>query len=130
MGDAYAAADLVLCRAGASTLAELWAVGRPAILVPYPFAHADHQTSNARAAVDAGAATLLPDQEMSGPRLVAAVTALIGAPGKLSEMAASSRALGRPDAAGAVLEIVWEMAGQPPASISEKVQQGTKQGAA
>jgi UDP-N-acetylglucosamine--N-acetylmuramyl-(pentapeptide) pyrophosphoryl-undecaprenol N-acetylglucosamine transferase len=130
MGDVYAAADLVLCRAGASTLAEVWAVGLPAILVPYPHAHADHQTSNARAAVDAGAAALLADSELSGPRLFAEVEALINEPQKLDGMAEASRGLGRPDAAQAVLDLVWEIVGQPRDRTADGVEQGAKRGAA
>ena len=130
IGDAFAAADLVLCRAGASTLAELWAVGLPSVLVPYPHAHADHQSSNARVAVLAGAAELLPDQQLSGQRLAAEINSLIEEPEKLAQMAERSHTLGRRDAAQAVLDLVWEMTGQPGDRRHELVQQGTKRGAA
>lgn len=112
MGDAYAAADLVLCRAGASTLAEVTLVGLPAILVPYPHAHADHQTHNARALVSASAAVLLPDGELSGRRLVDEVDALVGNADRLTAMGQASRRLGRPEAARAILDAVWEMVGE------------------
>jgi UDP-N-acetylglucosamine--N-acetylmuramyl-(pentapeptide) pyrophosphoryl-undecaprenol N-acetylglucosamine transferase len=130
MGDAYAAADLVLCRAGASTLAELWAVGLPSLLVPYPYAHADHQSANARSAVTAGAATLLPDQELSGPRLVSEVGALFDDPPTRDKMAVASRALGRPDAARELLQVVWEMVGRPAGTMPGHLEQGAKRGAA
>lgn len=130
MADAYAAADLVACRAGASTLAELWATGRPAILVPYPYAHADHQTANARAAVEAGAAVMLPDSELNGPILAAEVGATIEAPEKLARMAEASRSLGRPDASRAVLDLAWEIAGWKSELLPERLQQGSKRGAA
>ena len=130
MGDAYAAADLILCRAGASTLAEVWAVGLPAVLVPYPHAHADHQSRNAQAAVNAGAATLLPDHELSGARLVGEIGALMVDSQTLAGMAHASRSLGRPDAADAVLDVVWEMVDQPRGREPRQIEQGTKRGAA
>ena len=67
MGDVLAAADLVLSRAGASSIAEIAALGVPAVLVPYPFATADHQTTNARYLTDAGAAVLFADDEVATP---------------------------------------------------------------
>ncbi len=97
-GDALAAADLAVARAGGSIF-EIAAHGLPAILVPYPHAAADHQTGNARWMVDAGAATLLPDAEVSAQRLRAEVDALLADPGRLRAMAAASQALARPDAA-------------------------------
>jgi UDP-N-acetylglucosamine--N-acetylmuramyl-(pentapeptide) pyrophosphoryl-undecaprenol N-acetylglucosamine transferase len=97
--DAYAAADIVLCRAGASTLAEIAAAGLPAILVPYPYAMADHQTHNARAFVAAGAAVLVPNAEATGARIAREVQDLLGEPRRLAAMSAASRALARPEAA-------------------------------
>ena len=86
---------------------ELAQYGLPAILIPYPHASADHQTANARWMADAGAATILPDAEVSPQRLRAEVDALLGAPERLAEMAAASRRLARPDAAAAVaLEVL------------------------
>jgi UDP-N-acetylglucosamine--N-acetylmuramyl-(pentapeptide) pyrophosphoryl-undecaprenol N-acetylglucosamine transferase len=96
--DALAAADLVASRAGGSVL-ELAAVGLPAILVPYPHATADHQTLNARHMERAGAAIVVPDDELDGPRLAREVGALLGAPQRMSEMSNAARAAARPDAA-------------------------------
>jgi UDP-N-acetylglucosamine--N-acetylmuramyl-(pentapeptide) pyrophosphoryl-undecaprenol N-acetylglucosamine transferase len=97
-GDALAAADLTVARAGGSIF-EVAAHGLPAILVPYPHAAADHQTANARWMVDAGAAVLVPDADVTPQRLDDAVGALLGDPARLAAMAAASRALARPDAA-------------------------------
>ncbi len=96
--DALAAADLVVARAGGSVL-ELAAVGLPALLVPYPHATADHQTGNARYMEAAGAAVVVPDDELDGPRLAREVAALMGAPQRMNEMAKAARAAARPDAA-------------------------------
>ena len=103
MGDAYAVADLVVCRAGASTLAEVALAGLPSLLVPYPYAHADHQTHNARSVVGTGAAVLLPDAELTGSRLVKETGALLSDPGRRQQMADASRRRARPDAAEAIL---------------------------
>ncbi|HEU4657819.1 MAG TPA: undecaprenyldiphospho-muramoylpentapeptide beta-N-acetylglucosaminyltransferase [Capillimicrobium sp.] len=97
-GDALAAADLVVARSGGSIF-EVAAHGKPAVLVPYPYAAADHQTANARWMVDAGAAVLVPDAELDGPRLAREVGALLGDPGRLGAMAAASAALALPHAA-------------------------------
>jgi UDP-N-acetylglucosamine--N-acetylmuramyl-(pentapeptide) pyrophosphoryl-undecaprenol N-acetylglucosamine transferase len=96
--DALAAADLVASRAGGSVL-ELAAVGLPAILVPYPHATADHQTLNAQHMERAGAAVVVPDEQLDGPRLAREVAALLGAPQRLDEMSNAARAAARPDAA-------------------------------
>ncbi|WP_275462895.1 UDP-N-acetylglucosamine--N-acetylmuramyl-(pentapeptide) pyrophosphoryl-undecaprenol N-acetylglucosamine transferase [Streptomyces noursei] len=87
---AYAAADLVLCRAGSATVAELATIGMPAVLVPYPHAPGDHQTHNARVLSDAGAALLLPDAEVTGARLDALLTPLLADPARLAAMGAAA----------------------------------------
>jgi UDP-N-acetylglucosamine--N-acetylmuramyl-(pentapeptide) pyrophosphoryl-undecaprenol N-acetylglucosamine transferase len=102
-GEALAACDLAVARAGGSIF-EIAAAGKPAILVPYPFASADHQTSNARWMADAGAAVVVPDGELSSARLGSEVGALLGDPSRLTAMAAASAALARPDAAQAVAD--------------------------
>jgi UDP-N-acetylglucosamine--N-acetylmuramyl-(pentapeptide) pyrophosphoryl-undecaprenol N-acetylglucosamine transferase len=130
MGDAYAAADLICCRAGASTLAEVALVGLPSLLVPYPHAHADHQTENARHVAAAGAAVLLPDSELSGPRLAAEIDTRFQQPARLDAMSRASRALARPDAANAILDAVWEMVGRPEQRAGCPAEHGKKRGAA
>jgi UDP-N-acetylglucosamine--N-acetylmuramyl-(pentapeptide) pyrophosphoryl-undecaprenol N-acetylglucosamine transferase len=105
LGDVLAAADLVLSRSGGSIF-ELVAVGRPAILVPYPFATADHQTANAEWMRGAGAATVIPDAELNAERLAAEVNAVLGDIARLGEMAAAARTLAKPDAARRIADDV------------------------
>jgi UDP-N-acetylglucosamine--N-acetylmuramyl-(pentapeptide) pyrophosphoryl-undecaprenol N-acetylglucosamine transferase len=97
-GRALAASDLVVARAGGSIF-EVAAAGRPAVLIPYPHASADHQTANARWMADAGAAIVVRDDELTGARLAGEVGALLGDRDRLDAMAGASAALGRPDAA-------------------------------
>jgi UDP-N-acetylglucosamine--N-acetylmuramyl-(pentapeptide) pyrophosphoryl-undecaprenol N-acetylglucosamine transferase len=130
MGDAYAAADLVVCRAGASTLAEVALAGLPSVLVPYPYAHANHQMHNAQSVVAAGAARLLPDDELAGPRLVVEVARLMDDPEDRQRMADASRRLARPDAAGAILDVVRGMLEGRANEQGESTEQGAKRGAA
>lgn len=104
VGVPYAAADLLVCRAGATTLAEVTALGKPAILVPYPFAAADHQTHNAEQMARAGAAVAIPERELTPERLESEVTKLLQDEDRRRAMAAASRALGRPDAADRVAD--------------------------
>lgn len=106
---ALAAADLVIARAGGSVF-EIAAHGLPAILIPYPHATADHQTTNAQWMVDGGAAVLLADAELSGPRLASEVGRLIGEPARCAAMARTSLALARPDAARAIAAEVLAVA--------------------
>jgi UDP-N-acetylglucosamine--N-acetylmuramyl-(pentapeptide) pyrophosphoryl-undecaprenol N-acetylglucosamine transferase len=105
LGDALAACDLCVSRAGGSIF-EIAAAGKPAVLVPYPHASADHQTANARWMVAAGAAVCVPDAELTAARLGQEVGALLGDPARLASMAAASAALARPDAAQAVADEV------------------------
>lgn len=107
------AADLAVCRAGGTTVAELAVVGVPAVLVPLPIATRDHQTANAGPLVRSGAAVLIPDGELDVDRLVAEVEALVGDPSRLADMAVAARGLGRPDAAGAVADLVESTARRP-----------------
>jgi UDP-N-acetylglucosamine--N-acetylmuramyl-(pentapeptide) pyrophosphoryl-undecaprenol N-acetylglucosamine transferase len=108
-GDALAACDLCVARAGGSIF-EIAAAGKPAILVPYPHASADHQTANARWMADAGAAVVVPDGELTAARLGAEVGALLGDRSRLRAMAAASAALARPDAAQAVADELLDAA--------------------
>jgi UDP-N-acetylglucosamine--N-acetylmuramyl-(pentapeptide) pyrophosphoryl-undecaprenol N-acetylglucosamine transferase len=110
LGDALAAADLVLARSGGSIF-EVLAAGRPAILVPYPFATADHQTANAEWMRGNGAATVIADAELTAERLRAEVAAVLDDPELLQKMAASARGLARPDAARAIADEVLEAIG-------------------
>ena len=110
-GEALLAADLVVARAGGSIF-EVAAAGRPAILVPYPHATADHQTGNARWMADAGAAVIVPDSELDAERLRREVDALMSDSGRLASMAKAPAALARPDAAQAIAREVWAAAGK------------------
>jgi UDP-N-acetylglucosamine--N-acetylmuramyl-(pentapeptide) pyrophosphoryl-undecaprenol N-acetylglucosamine transferase len=98
-------ADMVLCRAGATTLAELAAAGRPAILVPFPFAADDHQRANAEAVREAGAAVMVEDKDLDGVRCAAEIVALAGDPPRRLAMAAAARTLARPDAALRIADV-------------------------
>jgi UDP-N-acetylglucosamine--N-acetylmuramyl-(pentapeptide) pyrophosphoryl-undecaprenol N-acetylglucosamine transferase len=106
LGDLYAAASLVVGRAGAGTVTELAALGLPAILVPLPGARGDEQTANARVLADAGAAVLLPEVELTPERLVREVSGLLADPARLRTMATRARALAVPDAAERLVDLV------------------------
>ncbi|MBB4267509.1 undecaprenyldiphospho-muramoylpentapeptide beta-N-acetylglucosaminyltransferase [Roseospira visakhapatnamensis] len=108
-----AAAHLVLCRAGASTVAELTCAGRPAVLIPFPFAVDDHQTANARALDEAGAAWLMPQGTLTPDTLSARLAALLGDADGLAATAARARALGRPDAAERLAALTLALADPP-----------------
>ena len=110
MPTALAAADLAVCRSGASTSFELLGAGLPAVLVPSPYVTADHQTANARHLVDAGAAVLVPDGELDGERLVAEVDGMLADRGRLDRMGRAARAAARPDAAAAIAALVEDHA--------------------
>jgi len=107
---AYAATDLVVARAGAMTLAELAAWGLPAILVPLPTAAADHQTSNAKALAQSGAAVMLEQRSMTGASLAEAVRSLLAEPARMAQISSAARARARPlaasDIARAALRLV------------------------
>ena len=109
LGDALAAADLVLARSGGSIF-EVVAAGRPAILVPYPFATADHQSANAEWMRSAGAAVVVADEDLSAERLRTEVVAVLEDPARLEEMANASRGLAKPDAARRIADEVLEAA--------------------
>ncbi|HEY7947118.1 MAG TPA: glycosyltransferase [Acidimicrobiales bacterium] len=106
MASFYESADLVVCRSGALTVAEVALAGVPAILVPLPGAPGDHQSANAAALVDAGAALMLRDEDCDGARLAALVDGLLADPARLAAMGIAASALGRPDAADAVAALV------------------------
>ena len=104
-GEALLASDLVVARSGGSIF-EIAAHGRPAVLIPYPYAAADHQTANARFMQRAGAAIVIPDDQLSPARLALEVGGLLADPGRLTQMARASAALAKPTAAQ---DIAWEL---------------------
>jgi UDP-N-acetylglucosamine--N-acetylmuramyl-(pentapeptide) pyrophosphoryl-undecaprenol N-acetylglucosamine transferase len=104
-------ADLVICRAGATTLAELTAAGRASILVPLPTATDDHQRRNALALVNAGAARMIEQRELTGERLAAAITDLAADVAERQRIAAAARAMARPDAARVIVDRILQLAG-------------------
>jgi UDP-N-acetylglucosamine--N-acetylmuramyl-(pentapeptide) pyrophosphoryl-undecaprenol N-acetylglucosamine transferase len=107
MAGAYRRARLAVCRAGATTVAELCATGTAAVLVPFPFAAGDHQTSNARALAEAGAAVVVADDRHAAEQLEDALQRLLGDDERLDSMAQRAAALGRPGAAARVLDVVF-----------------------
>ena len=110
------AADLVICRAGATTLAELTAAGTPAVLVPLPTAADDHQRKNAEVLAAAGAAELLEQSQMTGEVLANRILGLVADPSRRRAMSNAARSLAKPDAARAIVDRAFELldfAGQP-----------------
>jgi UDP-N-acetylglucosamine--N-acetylmuramyl-(pentapeptide) pyrophosphoryl-undecaprenol N-acetylglucosamine transferase len=111
MGRRIAAADLIVCRAGMTTLAEIMAVGKPSILIPLPTATDDHQRRNAEALEAKGAAEMLLQAEATGARLVQRIVSLAGDPDRRRRMSQAARALARPDAARVIVDRALELAG-------------------
>lgn len=111
MGSAIAAADLVVARAGATSIAELTVLGVPCVLVPYPYATDDHQTGNAVTMVEHGAAVLFADSELDDERFGNELLSLLSDPARRDTMSAASRALGTPDASSRVVAVACHAAG-------------------
>jgi UDP-N-acetylglucosamine--N-acetylmuramyl-(pentapeptide) pyrophosphoryl-undecaprenol N-acetylglucosamine transferase len=111
MPGAFARADLVLCRSGASTVAEVTGAGKPAIFIPLPTAADDHQRHNAATLADAGAARLLPQSDLTPERLVAEISSLLHNPAELGRMSQAARAFAHPDAAAKIAALVARVAG-------------------
>ncbi len=111
MSAAYSRAHLVVCRAGATTMAELTACGRPAIMIPFPHAAGDHQSANARSLARRGAALMLPQGELTAETLAQLVTGLLKDRPRLLSMAAAAKSLGNPGAADRILEQCRSAAG-------------------
>ncbi|MFP4501574.1 MAG: undecaprenyldiphospho-muramoylpentapeptide beta-N-acetylglucosaminyltransferase [Candidatus Hydrogenedentota bacterium] len=109
MVTACAAADLVICRAGASTTAEIATMGKPSVLVPYPHATDNHQEANARAFEQAGAAQVVLDGELDGPGTAERIRALLGAPDRLRQMGEAARTLAPPGAAETIVADILEL---------------------
>ncbi len=105
----FARADLVICRAGATTTAELIAAGKAAIMIPFPLAADDHQRKNAEALETAGAARMILQTDLTGEVLAAEIAALLLEPNKLIEMEKASRSLARGDAAAATVDLIEEL---------------------
>jgi UDP-N-acetylglucosamine--N-acetylmuramyl-(pentapeptide) pyrophosphoryl-undecaprenol N-acetylglucosamine transferase len=114
MPEVMARAALLVCRSGASTVAEVTAAAKPAVFVPFPRAADDHQRRNAEALVNKQAALLLPEAELTGERLLAVVTELFTEPARLATMAAAARALAHPQAAAEIAELAARIAGGEP----------------
>lgn len=107
---AYSVSDLIICRAGATTLAEITALGKATILVPYPYATGNHQSKNAEILEDAGAAIVIEDEDLNGNTLYKAIQNTVFDDHRLTEMNKASRSLGCPDAAKKMAELVLEAA--------------------
>lgn len=105
------AADLVVCRAGASTIAELTVLGLPSVLVPYPYATGNHQEHNARALAERGAAVLIRDRDLTGEGLLSTITGLANDRRRLAAMGRAARALAKPRALDAILDTIEKLAG-------------------
>ena len=111
MPGAFARADLLVCRSGASTVAEVTAAGRPAVFIPLPTAADDHQRQNAAALARVNAAHLLPQAELTSARLAQEIAALLSNRAALATMAQAARKLAHPDAAGEIARLVARTAG-------------------
>ena len=106
----FAEADLVVCRAGATTTAELIAAGKASIMIPFPFAADDHQRKNAEAMRDAGAARMILQQELNGARLAQEICELATSPSRISEMESAARRMAHGDAASAAVDLIEQLA--------------------
>ena len=104
MASAYRFADLVVCRAGATTVAELTALGKPAVFIPFPFAANNHQEFNARYVADAGGGEVILEKDLNGKFLAAKIESYVVNPKALKKMAAQSAQLGRPEAADLIVD--------------------------
>jgi UDP-N-acetylglucosamine--N-acetylmuramyl-(pentapeptide) pyrophosphoryl-undecaprenol N-acetylglucosamine transferase len=109
MAKRYGQADLIICRAGATTIAEVTAIGRGAIFIPYPFAADDHQTKNARALSDAGAAIIMREADLNGKMLAERIEYFAGHTPELNKMASAAKKFSRPDAAEIIVNDCYEI---------------------
>jgi UDP-N-acetylglucosamine--N-acetylmuramyl-(pentapeptide) pyrophosphoryl-undecaprenol N-acetylglucosamine transferase len=113
MPQAFARADLLLCRSGAGTVAEITAAGKPAIFIPLPTAADDHQRRNAETLAEAGAAILLPQSDLTSERLAHEVASLLGNRARLAQMSTAARKLAHPNAAAEIAALAARIAGVP-----------------
>ena len=107
--NAFAWADLIICRAGATTCAEVSAAGKAAIMVPLPTAADDHQRKNAEALERAGAVKMIVQAELTGRALANEILGLVASPGRISDMEAAARHLARPDAASKTVDLIEDL---------------------
>jgi UDP-N-acetylglucosamine--N-acetylmuramyl-(pentapeptide) pyrophosphoryl-undecaprenol N-acetylglucosamine transferase len=112
MADAYAASDLIICRAGATSLAEITAAGKAAILIPYPFAANDHQTKNAQVLASAGAAIMINENELTAQKLFDVINKLLTDKQRLGQMEEASAKMGNIKAAAKIVDACMELAGK------------------
>jgi UDP-N-acetylglucosamine--N-acetylmuramyl-(pentapeptide) pyrophosphoryl-undecaprenol N-acetylglucosamine transferase len=118
MPEAFARADLLVCRSGASTVAEVTAAGKAAVFVPFPRAADDHQLRNAEALAASGAALLIPEAELTPERFVETVSTLLNDRARLAQMEAAARALAHPDAAADIAAMAARLAGIAEPSVA------------
>ena len=122
----YRKADLVVCRAGASTIAELTVLGKGVLFVPYPFAADDHQAINAHQLVSAGAAEMILEKDLSGALLARKIEGYASSPERLESMAVNMRKLAKPDAAKAIVEDLYDLKKKGPRGRGSKGSRGNK----
>ena len=128
MAAAYGSAALVIARAGATTVAELCAVGRPSVLIPYPFAANDHQRKNAEALEREGAAICIPQDTLDPQMLATTVRGLMSSPDRRRAMSESARRFGRPDAAASIVDDLCDWLGCPDVPLAQPVQDEAPRG--
>ena len=109
MAGAYALADLIICRSGALTISEITLSGKASILIPYPYAAGNHQTKNAQALVDVGAAKILSQKALKPKQLFHSIISLIHNQNELSKMSSSSKLLGKPNATKEIVDQIFEI---------------------
>lgn len=124
MAGAYLGADLVVCRAGATTLAELTVCKKASILVPFPFATDDHQAVNAQSLVDAGAALMFREQNLTGESLAKTIRELKDAPDRLTKMEKAAGAIGRPEAAREIADVLQQLCLEKWGALTGQKRQG------
>ena len=124
MARQYQNADLVICRAGATTVAEIKAVGKGAIFIPFPFATDNHQALNARSLENAGAAEMILEKDLNGNALAERINFYASSPDTLRRMASRTRDLSRPDAAAAIVDDCYKLVGFAPPAIAKHERPG------
>jgi UDP-N-acetylglucosamine--N-acetylmuramyl-(pentapeptide) pyrophosphoryl-undecaprenol N-acetylglucosamine transferase len=122
MGRRVAGADVIVCRAGATTIAEVTAAGKPAILIPLPTATDDHQRRNAEALAGAGAAEVLLQSNASGHELAARILALASDRPRRARLSLAARSVARPDAARTIVDRILEIVGEQRREASASAQ--------